>query len=494
MALSAAFPFAGAPPAHALGKPRVVITTDPELDDSNSLIRYLLYSDQFDTEGLIYASSQFHWKGDGRNALANPYGQAGEQKPSACPCRSWRWPTGDLLFIEENLNAYAQVFGNLKVHSAGYPTPANLRSKVRVGNVEFVGDISKDTPGSDLIRQLLLDRRPGPIFLLAWGGTSTIARALKSIEERYAKSPRWDEIKARVSRKAVIQAFIDQDGSYASYIRPHWPLIEYRNMATMVWGYPAIFTVLAEDRHYVGAEWTAKNVSSKGPLGAAYSVWGDGKQMVKGDKFDYFGLSGFTDLQLRERGFSVFMPVQPKGAFVSEGDTSTFLNLIDNGLMAWRDSSWGGWGGRAGTDVGPSGPDAAFASVRWFGAAQRDFATRIAWSVSRRYNQANHQPVIRFSGSPLRQVRPRQTIALAALAADPDRDVLSGRWWQYREAGTYPGPVRITPRGRFGASIKVPADAKAGHTIHLILEVKDNGSPALTRYQRVILTVGSRAN
>src|SRR5262245_17787525 len=38
-------------------KPRVVVTTDPELDDSNSLIRYLLYSTDFRTEGLIYASS-----------------------------------------------------------------------------------------------------------------------------------------------------------------------------------------------------------------------------------------------------------------------------------------------------------------------------------------------------------------------------------------------------------------------------------------------------
>ena len=49
----------------AAQKPRVVVTTDPELDDSNSLVRYLLFSTDFRTEGLIYASSQFHWKGDG---------------------------------------------------------------------------------------------------------------------------------------------------------------------------------------------------------------------------------------------------------------------------------------------------------------------------------------------------------------------------------------------------------------------------------------------
>jgi hypothetical protein len=46
-------------------KPRVIVTTDPELDDSNSLVRYLLYSTDVRTEGLVYASSQYHWKGDG---------------------------------------------------------------------------------------------------------------------------------------------------------------------------------------------------------------------------------------------------------------------------------------------------------------------------------------------------------------------------------------------------------------------------------------------
>ena len=46
-------------------KLRIVITSDPELDDNNSLIRFLLYSSDVNVEGLIYSSSQFHWKGDG---------------------------------------------------------------------------------------------------------------------------------------------------------------------------------------------------------------------------------------------------------------------------------------------------------------------------------------------------------------------------------------------------------------------------------------------
>jgi len=35
----------------AFAAPRVVITADPELDDSNSLVRYLLYSATFRPKG-----------------------------------------------------------------------------------------------------------------------------------------------------------------------------------------------------------------------------------------------------------------------------------------------------------------------------------------------------------------------------------------------------------------------------------------------------------
>ena len=65
--------------------------------------------------------------------------------------------------------------------------------------MEFDGDISKDTPGSDLIKALLLDDALGPVYLLAWGGQSTIARALKSIEEQYQGTAEWRAILNRVS-------------------------------------------------------------------------------------------------------------------------------------------------------------------------------------------------------------------------------------------------------------------------------------------------------
>src|SRR6476659_7420945 len=73
-------------------KPRVVVTTDPELDDSNSLLRYLLYSTDFRTEGLVYASSQFHWQGDGTGKKwAVPGREYFRFGQNLCPGESGRW-------------------------------------------------------------------------------------------------------------------------------------------------------------------------------------------------------------------------------------------------------------------------------------------------------------------------------------------------------------------------------------------------------------------
>jgi len=50
--------------AAASSKPRVVLTHDPELDDVNTVIRALLYSTDFNVEGLVYSSASIHFKGD----------------------------------------------------------------------------------------------------------------------------------------------------------------------------------------------------------------------------------------------------------------------------------------------------------------------------------------------------------------------------------------------------------------------------------------------
>src|SRR5262245_32545883 len=343
--------------------PRVVVTTDPELDDANSLIRYLLYSTDFRTEGLIYASSGFHWKGDGSGKRVSvPNREYSRWGLNLCPCESWRWAPGE-RFIDRAVETYEQVYPNLRVHDPSYPTPAELKSKIRWGNVEFDGDISKDTPGSDLIKALLLDDEPGPLFLLAWGGQSTIARALKSIQEQYATTREWPAVYQKVSHKAVLSASGDQDDTYATYIRPNWPDIRTlpAGAGGVALGYGAQATASVENAVFYSAEWTRANISSRGPFGALYRVWGDGKQMVQGDRFDYFGLSGYTAEQLKAQGYVVWTPPRPQGEFLGEGDTFTYLNLLDNGLRGSESETPGGWAGRGQTS-------AAFQGAGQFGA------------------------------------------------------------------------------------------------------------------------------
>ena len=470
-------------------RPRVIVTTDPELDDQNSLVRYLLYSADLQTEGLIYASSQFHWRGDGKGTLFSvPNREYFRGGLTLCPCTSWRWKPGE-RYIDEAVEIYEKAYPNLKVHDANYPAPADLKSKIREGNVEFDGDTSKDTPGSNLIKEVLLDDKGGPVYLLAWGGQSTIARALISIKQQYESTPQWATVHDKVSKKAIIQAFGDQDGTNASYIRPTWPGIEYRQMSTATWGYGARGVVRPEFAKYLTAAWTRENVSSVGPFGPFYRVWRDGKQMAPGDVFDYFGLDLPVE-ELKAKGYNVWTPPQEKGAWISEGDTSTFMNLIDNGLRAHENASYGGWGGRNAADRDAAGATPRdYATARWFELSQLDFTARLKWTVTPTFAGANHEPRVTVTSGLNVTAAPGATVRLTATANDPDKNTMTTTWWQYTDADTYPGTVTFSAPSALTTTFQVPADATAGQTIHAIVQVTDNGTPAMTSFQRAIVTV-----
>lgn len=487
-------------------RPRIVITADPELDDNNSLIRFLLYSSDLQIEGLIYASSQFHWKGDGKGTKwfvpGREYARFGLDK---CPCESWRWAE-DERFIHDIVEAYEKVYPNLKVHNTNYPTPGDLQSKIRYGNIEFDGDISKDSPGSELIKSLILDDKPGKLYITAWGGHSTIARALRSIQEQYQFTIQWDAIQAKVFRKVVLLPSGDQDDTYTKYIKPNWKGIEYRRFRDGPnYGYGAQLRAKPEDAPFLTPSWMKKNVTDRGPLGSLYRVWGDGKQMVKGDIMDYFGLSGHTDDELRKMGYAVWMPVQPKGSWLGEGDNHTFMNMLANGLRAFENAAYGGWGGR-GTDsqnfsfnMSDTSQQAMVAAITasnqnagnypdFFPAVQHDFAVRMKWSVTSKYADANHEPLVNIDGPLDVLASAGETIRLNGSVSDPDKNNLKMKWWQFR-TGTYPGEVAINSATSEQCRVTIPKDAIAGQTIHIIFEVTDDGAPSLTRYRRVIVTV-----
>lgn len=485
-------------------KPRIVVTCDPELDDLNSLIRFLLYSTDFRVEGLVYASSQFHWKGDGKGTkwfvLGREYTQHGLDYGSM---ESWRWAEGE-RFIHDAVEAYEKVYLNLKIHNPDFPTPEELKSKIRFGNIEFDGDISKDSPGSDLIKSLILDDIPGPLFITAWGGGSTIARALKSIQETYENTPEWDGLKEKISDKVILSLSGDQDDTYANYIKPIWPDIETLEPrgGNVGLAYNVQASVKPEYAFYYEPEWVKENISSKGPLGAMFRIWGDGIQMLEGDIFDYFGFYEYTDDELREMGYIVWTPVHKKGSWLAEGDTHTFLNFLDNGLRAYEDQNYGGWAGRK-METSMSMDFSALLNDSvaiteymrqqtetdypdFIPAAQNGLAARFHWSVTSNYEDANHNPIINAPLSILAKLG--EKVQLKADVSDPDGDEVSLTWIQFN-ANSYEGAVTVKEPTSASTSVIVPEDVESGQTIHMILEAVDNGSPALTRYHRVIITV-----
>jgi hypothetical protein len=498
------------PSTNSISKPRIVITADPELDDLNSLIRFILYSSDVKVEGLVYASSQFHWTGDGKGTKklvpGREYTRGGLK---ICPCESWRWAK-DERFIHDVVDAYEKAYPNLKVHNPRYPTPEYLKSKIKWGNIKFDGDISEDSEGSDWIKSLILDDEPGKLFLTAWGGQSTIARALKSIKDQYQNTSEWKSIREKVIDKVVLLPSGDQDDTYRDYIKPNWPEIDYRQFrGGPRYSYGAQLGASKNDSIYLTPAWIKNNISDRGALGAMYRVWGDGKQMVKGDKFDYFGLAGRTNEQLKAEGYVVWMPVQQKGSWLGEGDTGTFMNMLDNGLRGYEDKSYGGWGGRyipSKNEVDifqmdSTKRDSVMAAMfyqnkvendrgdlAFFPAAMNDFATRLKWTVTPKYEDANHEPKIVVDGPANVTAKAGDEVEIYTEITDPDNNSIWVRWWKH-PASTYTKEVSLKSANMTAGFVKIPKDAKSGETIHIIIQANDLVDLPLTRYQRVIITV-----
>ena len=183
------------------------------------------------------------------------------------------------------------------------------------------------------------------------------------------------------------------------------------------------------------------------------------------------------------------------GAFRSEGDSPAFMHQIRVGLRSTEDPTYGGWGGRFVREKPQSNTwrgakdsgDLNKPIWRWAEAFQNDWAARADWCV-KDYDQANHPPIVKLDGPLDVKVTPGATVRLsAANSSDPDGDELRFNWWLYREAGTHLGQVSLSYNRGGAATVTTSGTARPGQTLHIICEVTDDGSPELTRYQRVIV-------
>ena len=469
--------------------PRTIVTTDGEVDDMDSFIRLLLYANNLNIVGFVYSSSEFHYAGDGKGTQFTSSMPWAKQYGTRTELR-WlgtRW-------IQDYIDKYALVYPNLVLHDKNYPTPGHLKSLVKVGNITFEGEMEHDTEGSDFIKKILLDDNNVPVLVQIWGGTNTVARALKSIEDEYKSSAKWQDVYRKVSDKLVLYLILDQDETYKKYVSVSWPDVNIIDNSAQFWSLAYPWKQMSPpDMHpYLGGKWFAGNIKfNHGPLLDGYFLWGDGQKLTA----DFDHTHGDT-VEMKKKGMS-------KYDFISEGDSPSYLYLVDVGLRSTEDASYGGWGGRMvksaphkwqdgdkamDFNTATQKEDKAYPQTRWIDAMQSDFAARADWCV-KSYGEANHAPVIKLTRGKDVSAAKGETVKLGASAADPDKNKVTYKWWQYFEADSYAGKITLNSPSSGKTSFTVPMDAQSGDTIHVICEVMDNGTPALTRYMRVIVTV-----
>ncbi len=439
-------------------KPRVFVLTDiaNEPDDEESFVRFLLYADDFDIEGIAATTSVW-------------------QKDQVHPER-----------LRATIAAYGEVLPNLRVHDPAYPDAAVLLSRVTAGpalyGLNAVGQGHDSAASEALIRAVdSADKRP--LWVTVWGGANVLAQALWKVE--HSRSP---EAVADFVACLRVYSISDQDDSGA------W----LRNR------YPKLFWIASVHAfsHYSTATWIG----------------------ISGEDFYHF--SGPDPLTVSHDWLSSHIRKGPLGSlypdymFIMEGDTPSFLYLIPNGLGDPEHPDYGSWGGRYGrvndgmghySDVvdNVTGSDGRpyrsnQATIwRWREAYQNDFAARMAWTMTGDYGAANHAPLVTVNGdateSPLEvTARPGDTLTLdASGTTDPDGNTLHFSWWHYKEPEVGQDAMQVVPElaiddaSAARVQVHVPADAPsyAPRRLHLILQVSDNGTPALTRYRRVIVTV-----
>jgi len=440
-------------------KTRILILTDieNEPDDAMSLVRFLLYTNQFDVEGIVATTSC--WQRD--------------------KTAEWR--------IHEIVDAYGKVRDNLEKHEKGYPSLAYLKEKIRKGYPDFgmaaVGK-GKDSEGSELIIEVVDKNDPRPVWIPVWGGANCLAQALWKV-----KNTRSEEDLNKFISKIRVYTISDQDNSGP------WVRNTFKNLFYIVSpGYAengadsyhyATWAGISGERHYhfpsgadkniVDNSWVDENVQKgHGPLGEQY----------------------------------------PDIPYIMEGDSPSFLYMICNGLGDPEHPNRGSWGGRyelyqpytrnffhepeqrkiwTDADDWVEVDGTIYISNqatiwRWRNHYQNDFAARMDWCVMP-YSEVNHPPVVRLAHENNLSVRQGQKVILdGSESSDPDNNNLNYKWIYYREAGNFAGVIQIENSENAVASFVAPNTERA-KTLHFILQVTDNGKPALTRYQRVIVEV-----
>lgn len=477
-------------------KVRTIYTNDGECDDMNTFLHQMLYLNDLELEGIVYSSSCFHYAGIPEKGIAPK-----------------RWAEPEWMY--RYMDRYEEVYPNLKQEDPDYPSPEYLRSITAIGNVKYVSEMDEVTPGSELIRKAILKEDPRRLYIQIGGGTSTVARALKSIEEEYKGTEKWEEIYRRVSEQVVIVMIVTQDETYKDYISAAWPEVELIHCMQIM---PLAFLYgekadPPEALECFSGKWMKEHLLSRGAYMELYHTWMDGHEYPGEEWESQFGCN--MDLG---KGNWWGKAAHKQYDMISEGDSPAFLYLLDRGLRSLEHPSYGGWGGRyvrkeenefhhaknyyVSCEDAPKGKVTGvdYATSRWIADWMNDFAARASWTLPHEPGKVNHPPVLTIEEGLDLAAAPGETVELHIAAEDPG-DSVEITCWRYQEAGTCREEMALCEAAGEDAFHKnvtftIPQNAGMGETIHLIFTCRDAAHGEfpeyMTTYARVIVTVADK--
>lgn len=474
-------------------KVRTIYTNDGECDDMNTFLHQMLYLNDLELEGIVYSSSCFHYEGIPEQGI-----------------EPMRWAPPE--WMDRYIDSYETVYENLRQEDPDYPTPEYLRSILAIGNVKYVSEMEEVTPGSELIRKAILRDDPRRLYVQIGGGTSTVARALRSIEEEYKGTPQWEEIYRKVSDQLVIVMIVTQDDTYRDYISVVWPEVEMIH-CTQIMPVAFLYGEQADPPEALtcfSSAWMQEHLLSKGAFLEQYHTWMDGHE-YPGEVWEaQFGCNP----EIAKGNWWGKVPHAPYD-MISEGDSPSFLYLLDRGLRSLEDPSYGGWGGRYAhltenefhnapnyyltCEDAPCGKvnGGAYAMSRWVADWMNDFAARAAWSLPHASGEVNHAPVLTVAEGLDIEAAAGEEITLHITAEDPG-DTVELTCWRYHEADTCNEETEIQETcsadgAQMTVTLTVPTSAAKGETLHLVVRCRDAAHGEfpeyMTTYARVIVTV-----
>ena len=454
--------------AQASQKNRVIILTDIEADpdDTQSMIRLLLYSNEIDIKGLIATTSV--WQ---KNRVA----------PES---------------IKKVVQAYGKVQPNLIKHEAGFPDAEALLMKVKQGLAKYgmqgVGN-GKNSEGSDWIIKVLEEDNERPLWISVWGGVNTLAQALYKI-----KNTKIETEAKKLIAKLRVYTISDQDDS-GIWIRKNFPDLFYivspgDDYGSATWNAINSF-VNGINNYEISNNWLAENIQQgHGPLGAAYP---DVAYGMEGDTPSWLSLipNGLNESEHPEWGGwgGRYELYKPDFATLKKGGSGVPFEpepreIWTNAIDSYIPYVYSEYGRNVKLDT-VTFDDNKVTLWRWRDDFQNDFAARMDWCI-KSYQETNHPPVPVLGHPEQITVKSGEGFGLnASGTTDPDGDNLSYLWFHYPEAGTYKKLINISgAENAHGAYVMAP-DVEKKETAHFILKVTDKGKPQLSRYKRVIVSI-----